>query len=100
MINLEDHRDGVILPVKVPPKSQANELRGAQGGRLKVCVTAAAENGKANAAIIELICERLSLRKRQLTLIGGATMGLKRFLVTGITRAELQARLEEALDGG
>ena len=41
---------------------------------LKVCVTQAAEKGKANKALVELLGKALSLRKSQIELLSGETV--------------------------
>lgn len=100
MIELEAHAEGVILPVRAQPGARRNELRGQQAGALKVCVTQVAEKGKANKAVIEVLCDRLDLRKSQLELLSGETSQQKRFLVRGLSAADLQTRLAAALQNG
>jgi hypothetical protein len=97
VIALEPHPDGTILPVRAQPGARRNELRGHQDGALKVCVTQVAEKGKANKALVALLSKELSLRKSQIELIVGETSGNKRFLIRGITPAELSARIEEKI---
>lgn len=97
MIRLESHPEGVILPVRAQPGAKASRLRGLQDGALKVAVTQVAEKGKANKAVSEVLVKQLRLRKSQVTLIAGATAPQKRFLVQGVTVADLQARIEAAL---
>ncbi len=63
---------------------------------MKVTVTQVAEKGKANKAIVSLLCKRLHLRKSQLELIAGETSSRKRFLVRGIDVEQLRNRIEEA----
>ena len=95
MLHLEPHPDGTILLVRAQPGARRNEIRGVQDGMLKVCVTQSPEKGKANKAIIGLLCKSLGLKKSQIELISGETSRQKRFLVRGITRDELthQARI-------
>lgn len=93
MIALEPHAEGTILPVRAQPGARRNEIRGEQDGALKVCVTQVAEKGKANKAVIEVLCDKLKLRKSQLVLVSGETSHQKRFLVRGLTPAELSDRL-------
>lgn len=93
MIQLEEHAAGVILPVRAQPGSRRNELKGEQAGALKVAVTQIAEKGKANDAIIDLLCERLDLRKSQIALLSGETAAQKRFLIRDMTVEELRLRL-------
>lgn len=96
MISLEPHADGVILPVRAHPGARKNAITGEHNGALKVSVTQAPENGKANQAIIELLCRVLDLKRSQLELLSGETSGQKRFLVRGIGLPDLQARTESA----
>jgi uncharacterized protein len=94
VIGLEPHADGTILPVRAQPGSRRNELRGDQDGALKVCVTQVAEKGKANKALVTLLSKELSLRKSQIELLSGETSAQKRFLIRGVTPAELAARID------
>jgi uncharacterized protein (TIGR00251 family) len=96
MISLEAHPEGVVLPVRAQAGARSNALRGAQDGALKVSVTQVAERGKANKAIVEVLAGTLRVRKSQLELLSGETSLQKRFLVRGITVAELRQRLTEA----
>ena len=96
MLHLEPHSDGVILPVRAQPGARRNEIRGVQGGMLKVCVTQSPEQGKANKAVVELLSKTLGLKKSQIELIAGETSRQKRFLVHGINLEELGGRVERA----
>lgn len=93
MIDLQPHAGGVTLPVKAQPGARVNAIRGEQNGALKVAVTQVAEKGKANKAIIEVLCRALDLRKSQIELIAGETSSEKRFVVIGVSLDELAARI-------
>ncbi len=93
MIDLQPHDNGTVLPVHAQPGARRNELRGELHGMLKVCVTQSPEKGKANKAIIALLCKRLSLRKSQIELVAGETSRQKRFLVRDITLEELAEKI-------
>ena len=95
MIALERHPDGVVLPVRAQPGARKAEFKGEQDGALKAAVTQVAEQGKANRALIALLCQRLRLKKSQVKLLSGVTSRRKRFLVTDIALDELQSRLAE-----
>lgn len=97
MIALEPHAEGVILPVRAQPGSRKNDLKGEQAGALKVAVTQVAEKGKANKAIVEVLCDTLGLRKSQIELLSGETSSQKRFLVREIGVEELRKRIELAV---
>jgi uncharacterized protein YggU (UPF0235/DUF167 family) len=63
---------------------------------LKVCITQVAEKGKANKALVSVLSNALSLRKSQIELIAGETSRQKRFLIRGLTPAELMERIDPA----
>jgi uncharacterized protein (TIGR00251 family) len=99
MIAIEPHSEGSILPVRAQPGARRNGLGGEQDGQLKVAVTQVAEKGKANRAIIEVLARKLSLRKSQVELLSGETMSRKRFLIRGLTPAELSQRIGDPPTG-
>jgi uncharacterized protein (TIGR00251 family) len=89
LVELEAHPEGVILPVRAQPGSKQNGLRGSHDGALKVTVTQVAEKGKANKAIIAVLCSELGLRKSQLELVSGSLAAHKRFLVRDMSVDDL-----------
>ncbi len=99
MIELTDHAEGILLPVRAQPGAKKNGIRGEQSGMLKVCVTQVAEKGKANRTLAEVIAKGLGLKMYQVELFSGDTHAQKKFLIRGITRDELQQRLVDVLSG-
>lgn len=97
MIELATHATGVILPVRAQPGARVNAVRGEHQGALKVAVTQAPEKGKANRAVIEVLSKALGLSRSQFTLLCGETSHDKRFVVTGLSAAELSERLKTLL---
>ncbi|MGA2035569.1 MAG: DUF167 domain-containing protein [Thermoguttaceae bacterium] len=93
MIDLQPHGDGTILPVRAQPGARRNEIRGETDGMLKVCVTQSPDKGKANKALMELLCKLLAVRKSQIELLAGETSHQKRFLIHGIRPDELARRI-------
>lgn len=98
MIELSDHPDGVILPVRAQPGAKANAVRGEQAGALKVAVTQIAEKGKANQALIEVLADALDLKRSQIELVSGETQREKKFLIRGITREELRTKIISSIE--
>src|SRR5689334_16930577 len=83
--------------VHVTPKSRANAIEATRDGgevRIRVRVTAAPEDGKANDAVITLLAERLGWPKRSLRVAGGATSRTKWIEADGLEEDELWRRLE------
>ena len=97
MIELEPHSQGVILPVRAQPGSKKNCLRGEQNGALKVAVTQVAEKGKANKAVIEVLCDSLDLRKSQVELLSGETSQQKQFLIRDVSVDQLRGTIDREL---
>jgi uncharacterized protein (TIGR00251 family) len=94
-------RDGILLDVRVTPKSAATRLAGlhtaADGSvSLAVKVTAAPDKGKANAAVIAVLAEAFGLPKSTLSLASGETGRRKTIHVSGNPDG-LAARIEAAL---
>jgi uncharacterized protein (TIGR00251 family) len=93
--------DGVRLQVRLSPKASAERIQGlvedgAGGVALKVAVTAPAEAGKANAALLALLARTLKLKRGDVRLALGATDRRKLVHLAG-DPAALAARLEERL---
>ena len=97
MIKLSDNPAGVILPVRAQPGASRAGIRGEHGGALKVSVTQVAEKGKANQSLVHTLAKGLGLQRSQIELISGETQRDKKFLIRGISREELAARIAAAL---
>ena len=93
MINLRQHAEGVIVPVRAQPGARKHGVLGEQNGALKLAVTAPADQGKANKALLELLCDSLGLKRSQVELLKGDKSRDKRFLIRGLSLAEIQGRL-------
>lgn len=89
--------DGILLPVRAQPRARRNAVTGTHDGRLKVSVTQAPEKGKANAAIARVIAKSLQIKGSQISLHTGPASSQKVFLITGLSAAELLARLDRSL---
>jgi uncharacterized protein (TIGR00251 family) len=93
VIALTDHPDGVLVAVRAQPNARKTGLLGVQAGAIKLAVTAPPEDGRANAAIVELMRELLGLKRSQVELSSGATGRNKKLLIRGLPKAELAANL-------
>jgi uncharacterized protein len=92
---------GVRVRLKVTPKAKRaqiggllDEPDGAQA--LKVSVTAAPEDGKANAAVIALLAKEWGVAKSAVSVVSGATDRRKVVEIRGPSQ-ELLARLQSWL---
>jgi len=98
VIQLVDHAEGIVLPVRAQPRARRTGIVGEQGGALKVAVAAPPEDGKANAALIEVLADALAVRRSQIELLSGSTARDKKFLILGTARASLEGRLKELIE--
>jgi uncharacterized protein YggU (UPF0235/DUF167 family) len=78
----------VRVRVRLTPRASANRLAGlvadADGGlALKIMVTAAAEQGKANDALIALLAKTWRLAKSDISIVAGASDRRKTLHVAG-----------------
>jgi uncharacterized protein len=97
MVNLTPHPDGVLLAVRAQPGARKNAVGGEHGGVLKVAVTAPPEDGRANAAVVELLRDWLGLRRSEVELASGQTNRNKQVLIRGRSPEELAALLAARL---
>lgn len=73
--------DDLLLRVKAVPGSRRDEVAGLLGDRLKVRVAAPPENGRANAAIRELLATHFEIDARMIDLEQGAAAAAKTFVL-------------------
>jgi len=97
VIAIGDHAEGCVLPVRAQPGARKNAVVGEHGDALKVAVTAPPADGRANQALIELLRETLELKRSQIELIGGATSRDKCFLIRGLAKETLAAKIAAIL---
>lgn len=96
-------QDGAVsLRLQVQPRARRPGIQGvvasADGPRLKIAVTAAPEDGRANEAVRDTLARALDLPKSALTLLHGATSRGKVFRAEGDT-ARICALLGTLLEG-
>ncbi len=82
---LKQTAEGVIITVKALPHSARAEVRGVDGGALKVAVTAPPEKGKANEAVLAVLAKFLAVPRSKLELLSGDASRNKRILVKGMS---------------
>jgi uncharacterized protein (TIGR00251 family) len=69
------HRDpaAATLTLHVQPGARKTEVAGVHGDALKIRLAAPPVDGKANAALVEFVAQRLGLPKSAVRLVGGQT---------------------------
>lgn len=83
---------GLELNVRVTPRASRNAIE-ASPEQLKVRVTAPADAGKANAAVIKQLAKRLGVPKSAIRIVRGQTARQKVLAVADISAKEVQDAL-------
>ena len=97
MIEIQEHDGGCLLPVRAQPGAKKTGIAGEHAGALKVAVTVAPEQGKANKALVDVLVKSLHLKKAQVELFSGQTSRDKRILIRGLTAEELLTAIDKVL---
>lgn len=84
--------DHVTLTLHIQPGARKTEIAGEHGDALKIRLAAPPVDGKANAALLEFIADRLGVAKSAVTLKSGQTSRRKVVEVGGISE-EVAAKL-------
>jgi uncharacterized protein (TIGR00251 family) len=79
--------------VKIHPRAQRNAVTREVGHALKVSLTAAAIDGKANDACIEFFANLLKVPRSSVTMAAGQTSRNKVIRVAGLSVEALEKRL-------
>ncbi|VTU01264.1 UPF0235 protein Sinac_5674 OS=Singulisphaera acidiphila (strain ATCC BAA-1392 / DSM 18658 / VKM B-2454 / MOB10) GN=Sinac_5674 PE=3 SV=1: DUF167 [Gemmataceae bacterium] len=98
-VTITAHAEGATLAVRAQPGAKRNAVLGVQAGALKVAVTAPPEDGRANAALTDLLRDWLGLKRSQVELLSGATNRNKVFLIRGVPPEELTALVTGKMGG-
>ncbi|MBI3407032.1 MAG: DUF167 domain-containing protein [Planctomycetes bacterium] len=94
---IQDHPEGCVLSVRAQPGARRNGVVGEKAGALKVAVTAPADQGRANKALVEVLADCLGIKKAQVELLSGQTHREKKFLIRGVTREHLSGTIQKLL---
>ena len=93
---VRDVDGGCVLPVKVVPGASRDRIVGVLGDCLKITTSAAAEKGKANAAVTRILARAFEIDTRRVKLIAGPTNPRKEFRIAGLSARQLLDILGES----
>jgi len=97
MVTITEHPEGFLVAVRAQPGARRNAVVGEVAGALKVAVTAPAQDGRANKAIVETLRGVLRLKRSQVAVVSGETNRHKTLLIRGLPLMELRKRVEAFL---
>lgn len=81
------------VKLRIVPNARRSEIVGEYGESVKVKVAAPAVDGKANAALLEFLAEKLGVAVRAVTLVAGEKSRDKVITVEGMRLEEVRRRL-------
>lgn len=90
---LREDAEGVLVSLRVTPKSGRNAVTGFKNGLVLVAVRAAPADGQANAAVTSTIAAALGCSKSSVTLVRGHKGREKTVRVTGLSLAQVREKL-------
>ena len=82
------------LRLRVVPGAGRSEVVGRYGEAWKVRVGAAPDRGRANAALLDLLSERLGVRAAELSIVSGHSARDKVVELRGLSADEAASRME------
>lgn len=93
MLNIKEDERGIILKVKVQPRSAKNEVAGVLGDALKLRITAPPVDGEANESCCKFLSKIFKVAKSQVILLSGQTGRNKQFRILGVNKERARKAL-------
>jgi uncharacterized protein (TIGR00251 family) len=84
--------DGIVLAVRLTPRASRDGIDGLKEGRIQARVRAVPEDGRANAALVELVADEIGVPKSTIEVTAGHIARLKTLHIKG-DAAALEARV-------
>jgi uncharacterized protein (TIGR00251 family) len=78
-----------VIHLRVQPATSKNIIDGRYGNSVRVKITAAPEQGKANAALVDLLSDKLKIAKSAIEIIRGHSSRNKVVVINGIEEDEV-----------
>jgi hypothetical protein len=89
---------GIVLTLKVIPRSSVNAVAGVQADALKLKITAPPVDSAANAEVVRFLAQVLDVPRSAVQLLRGATSRHKQVQVVGLSGSQLLQRLKPMLE--
>ena len=87
----------VTLEILVQPRASRAKIGPMHDGRLKIAVTAPPVDGEANAAVIELLADRLGIARGDIAVITGASSRRKTLRIERVSQRQIDALIDALL---
>jgi uncharacterized protein (TIGR00251 family) len=91
-------KDGAVrFEVHAKPRAKKSKLVGERGDAVEIALAAPPVDGAANEELIRFVAQVLGIGKRSIELVRGDTSREKLLSITGLSVAEVEARLRAAV---
>jgi uncharacterized protein (TIGR00251 family) len=90
---IESTPEGVVIAVRVIPRSGRSGVAGTRGGALLVRLNAPPVEGAANDELVAVIAAALGVSRRAVTIVSGERSRTKRVRITGVDADHVASRL-------
>ena len=91
----KDAAASTTLSVRIQPRASKNEIVHAEGGGLKIRLTAPPVDGAANEALIKFLSGELGVAKSSVEIVSGQTSRDKIIRIDGISSADADRLLKK-----
>lgn len=95
---LAEHPGGVLIRVRLQPRSSRNQIEGLHENSLKIRLTAPPVEGEANRALMEFLSDVTGLKKSDFSISYGHKSRDKSVLAVGASIRALEAAFSRAMD--
>ncbi len=96
--NLHSGKGGAAITVRVTPRSSRNEVSEILAdGTVKIRLTAAPVDGKANENLVEYLAKVLDISKSSIEIVAGMTGREKLVTILGLNPEDVQTRILKSL---
>jgi uncharacterized protein len=85
--------DELRIRVRVKPRASRSRVLSVRNGLVEVAVAAPPVDGEANAELVAVLASALSLPRRSVEIVSGASGRVKSIRIRGLTGAEVTSRL-------
>lgn len=90
---INETTEGITLRIRAVPRASKNEIQGLYDDALKIRLTTAPVDGKANQALIKFLSKALKVSKAQIQIAQGETSRQKTVHISGLTKKELVEKI-------
>jgi uncharacterized protein len=87
---VDTRQEGVRFRVRLQPRASRDEIVGLLDGALRIRLHAPPVDGAANEALVAFLADRLSVPRRAVRIVTGASSRMKTIEVAGVTAADVE----------